>query len=210
VAVERICQNNDCGNKFSCFPSQVKKGGGKYCSTRCQGVGRSLSKVRVTLACRQCGDEFLVKPYRKDTALYCSPSCRGKNCPNLPNSLHNRRGTFSGTWLGDDVTISGAHSRCKSLWGSASSHPCITCGNPARDWAYDGTDPEQKYDCRGSSRGNYQYYSPWPEFYMPLCVRCHKSRDCGLASFQLHQARLLMHDTGLTIDQIREKVVNGS
>lgn len=66
-----------------------------------------------------------------------------------------------------------AHYRVKKLWGNAAQYPCISCGAPARDWAYDGTDPASfgavKWKC-----------SQYPEFYMPMCRTCHLGMDRDL------------------------------
>jgi hypothetical protein len=67
-----------------------------------------------------------------------------------------------------------AHNRCTRLWGSARLHPCIECGNPAEQWSYDGTDPDEL--C-GFQKGYMRLYSRHPEFYMPLCRACHSPRD---------------------------------
>lgn len=67
-----------------------------------------------------------------------------------------------------------AHNRVKRLWGSASQYPCAgNCGKLAAHWAYDGTDRD---DLISYSHNNCRY-SPWPEFYMPLCARCHRRFD---------------------------------
>lgn len=60
-----------------------------------------------------------------------------------------------------------AHRRVYRLWGSASQYPCVRCGGSAKDWAYDGMDPSSSINC-----------SQNPEFYMPLCRRCHSYFDC--------------------------------
>ena len=67
-----------------------------------------------------------------------------------------------------------AHMRVYQLWGPARSHPCVTCGQPAEHWAYDGTDPGEQ---RGTGRWNGLPYSSWPEFYMPMCVKHHRQHD---------------------------------
>jgi hypothetical protein len=60
------------------------------------------------------------------------------------------------------------------LWGSARLYPCIECGKAAEQWAYDGTDPEE---LSGLQKGYVRVYSRYPEFYMPMCRRCHTKRD---------------------------------
>lgn len=89
-------------------------------------------------------------------------------------------------------TWNAIHTRLKTLWGSASQYRCITCGHQAHEWAYDGTDPEQRLgDPLGSrkKRITRSWFSPWPEFYAPLCRYCHRSRDTSLASQELREYR---------------------
>lgn len=77
--------------------------------------------------------------------------------------------------LPSQVTYRAAHSRISRLWGEASNYPCIECCSPANEWAYDGTDPEENQE---DIRGQWPVvFSPWPEFYMPLCFPCHRLRD---------------------------------
>ena len=80
----------------------------------------------------------------------------------------------------DRVDYAGAHARAKRLWGSASLHPCVHCGEQAQDWAYDHTDPTALKEMTRPREGRKQAerdYSLWPEFYMPLCKSCHISFD---------------------------------
>lgn len=84
------------------------------------------------------------------------------------------------------------HDRIRRLWGPARHHHCVACGKSARDWAYDGTDPDELYLPESWSDSNiWQKCSAYPEFYMPLCPSCHKRRDARAASAELHQYRLL-------------------
>jgi hypothetical protein len=56
----------------------------------------------------------------------------------------------------------------------------VVCGKPAADWAYDGTDPtERYYDARDyfNQVRTILPYSRFPEFYIPMCKACHKQRD---------------------------------
>jgi hypothetical protein len=72
----------------------------------------------------------------------------------------------------DSCTYATAHNRCRKLWGPASQYLCIRCGEKAFDWAYDGTDCTQL-------DGPIGICSRFPEFYMPLCHRCHMRLDLG-------------------------------
>lgn len=54
--------------------------------------------------------------------------------------------------------------------GSASLYQC-SCGNQARDWAYQKTCPDPLYDSKGMP------YSKNPEDYKPMCRKCHNDFD---------------------------------
>lgn len=87
-----------------------------------------------------------------------------------------------------NIKFHSAHERCKRLWGKAALHPCITCGGPANEWAYDGTDDSELYS--PNQHGYWNLYSRFPEFYMPMCRKCHARRDGAIARQQLHEYRL--------------------
>lgn len=73
-------------------------------------------------------------------------------------------------------TYKAAHARCRREWGSPSQYPCAHCGGAAREWGYDGTDPDEL--CGPDHNGAPgRVYSQFPEFYMPLCRLCHTKLD---------------------------------
>lgn len=79
------------------------------------------------------------------------------------------------------VSYRGAHGRVRSAFGRATDQQCIECGRKAREWAYDGTDPDELTGTVKVQGIEYPVsYSAWPEFYMPMCFGCHRLRDCGL------------------------------
>ena len=57
-----------------------------------------------------------------------------------------------------------AHLRCRMHWGAARQHVCWMCGGPAAHWAY-------------NHKGEHPKYSLDPQFYLPMCVRCHTQFD---------------------------------
>lgn len=82
-----------------------------------------------------------------------------------------------------DLTYFGAHGRVKALWGSATKYECVKCGDSAKEWAYDATDPESLQE---DISDKYPVtYSAWPEFYMPLCTGCHRLLDAGARAKRL-------------------------
>lgn len=77
--------------------------------------------------------------------------------------------------LSPDVSYRAAHARVARAFGLANIQQCISCGDQAREWAYDGTDPDELFEL---VRGEWPVsYSAWPEFYMPLCFPCHRAKD---------------------------------
>ena len=63
--------------------------------------------------------------------------------------------------LNSEVNYFAFHTRLRKARGSAAEHPCVTCGRPAREWAYiHGEDP-----CAFDS-------------YVPMCCSCHRKYDC--------------------------------
>ncbi|WPH57825.2 hypothetical protein [Mycobacterium phage WXIN] len=86
------------------------------------------------------------------------------------------------------------------MWGSASQYPCIECGGQAKDWAYDGTDPVELLEI--ARQGTAMFYSRYPEFYMPMCRKCHGKRDGAMAQGELREYREWRYRTGLTVQAL--------
>lgn len=75
----------------------------------------------------------------------------------------------------DTVGYTGAHARCVTDFGKASTHPCVDCGHPAYHWSYNHTDPDELY-----AHGLCAHpvaYSLDTTHYSPRCVPCHKRYD---------------------------------
>lgn len=120
------------------------------------------------------------------------------NTPFRGNAL---RGESHPRWGGKQIGYGSAHCRVTMLWGSASGYLCVVCGKAANNWSYDGTDPEQNY---AQYRGRWLFYSPWPEFYMPMCGSCHHIRDKNIAAQELYEYRSWKHRTGKTLSEVTE------
>lgn len=73
-------------------------------------------------------------------------------------------------WRGDAVSTDGAHRRVRKARGPASDYPCVECGGPAKEWAYDHLDPDERHHPHGP-------FSLKIEHYQPMCVRCHRHFD---------------------------------
>lgn len=66
------------------------------------------------------------------------------------------------------------HHRLREQRGNANQFPCAHCGQAAKDWAYDHTDPNVRYGEKGKRKN--MPYSIDLMRYIPLCRSCH----CGL------------------------------
>jgi len=82
--IKRACQNPNCKREFEIYPSQLKKGGGKYCSFKCTKKGEWRN-------CPGCGTRFYAQRSRisRSESTYCSQKCgnpaRGKKKEENPN-----------------------------------------------------------------------------------------------------------------------------
>lgn len=68
---------------------------------------------------------------------------------------------------------SAVHERLRKSRGRAAEHVC-ECGQPARQWAYDGSDPNELSD---TDHGRPVTYSADLSRYVPMCVSCHRRLD---------------------------------
>lgn len=71
---------------------------------------------------------------------------------------------------------SAVHLRLQADRGHAADHPCATCGDTAKEWAYLGGDPDERRSATG------QPFSADQARYAPLCTPCHRQLDLGSAS----------------------------
>lgn len=167
-----------CGVLFFAGSNRGNKGGyRKYCSRACYYAARPRKICEIP----GCG-----RPNNSHGLCYAHNQRRRKGT-DLYAPVQGSAGYIVG--------IKGAHRRVKALWGSARQYSCIACNGPARDWAYDGTDPACLFQDGG-------LYSLWPEFYMPMCGRCHNSRDKAAAAAELREYREWKWRTGLTLSDV--------
>lgn len=80
-------------------------------------------------------------------------------------------GTDNPLW-NDEAGYHAIHNRMRRAKGLASTHSCENCGEPAAHWAYTHEDPDERLDPIVGC-----YYSPNPDFYVPLCHSCHVRTD---------------------------------
>lgn len=86
------------------------------------------------------------------------------------------RGESSRCWKGDNITYRTAHKRVQNMFGKASDGPCAGCGKQADHWAYDGEDPNEKWEYFDSWEVEIPY-STDVSHYKALCRSCHVKQD---------------------------------
>jgi hypothetical protein len=77
------------------------------------------------------------------------------------------------------------HHRLSGERGPATAQRCA-CGAPAREWSYDGTDPDERTDPTRGYR-----YSLDPARYLPRCRRCHRRATLDRAAPRTRAARVV-------------------
>jgi hypothetical protein len=75
---------------------------------------------------------------------------------------------------GSGVGYRQAHRQVEAARGHATSYRCEDCGQPAAEWAYSHTDPDELV---ALVNGKPRYYSADSDFYWPACFRCHRRYD---------------------------------
>lgn len=65
---------------------------GIFCSKSCMGKSIIQKTNKIEKICKICSVNFIVKGYRKDSALYCSNECRRKNMPSKENHVNWKGG----------------------------------------------------------------------------------------------------------------------
>jgi hypothetical protein len=83
------------------------------------------------------------------------------------------RGPAGNNWKGRNINYRSAHMRTQRMRGKADLYLC-ECGQRAKDWAYDYTDPDPLTGLNGKY---VMTYSPDVERYTPMCRACHKVFD---------------------------------
>lgn len=99
VELESCCRI--CNKKFHVSPAERKRGGGKYCSTICQGKGKSIAMKNlpkeltprwkggdITRICGYCNKTFKTNRSKiNQERVFCSKQCNAKyNVPKRPKT----------------------------------------------------------------------------------------------------------------------------
>jgi hypothetical protein len=71
-----ICLN--CGKSFEVLPCQIRRGEGKYCSTKCYHDSHKSTRT-CQATCAECGNTFVVRKceLEQGKGKYCSKKCHG-------------------------------------------------------------------------------------------------------------------------------------
>jgi len=75
----------------------------------------------------------------------------------------------------EEVTYITVHVRLRTQRGRASDRACA-CGAPARQWAYQHGDPQERTGLIGGRQG-WLTFSPNLDAYAPMCFPCHRRLD---------------------------------
>lgn len=97
-----------------------------------------------------------------------------------PHGSPRPKGSANPKYLtGEKLNYWVAHRRVKAARGSASEQTC-PCGQPAREWSYDKTDPNPLH---GPTKLGSPYSADYSEDvtrYIAMCVLCHRRFDRGV------------------------------
>ncbi len=182
--IPKNCAN--CGKEFMVPPSEIRRGGGRFCSAKCWygSKNKPNAKRRVEWAkktCVVCGKEYEIPPVyeRRGNNKTCSDKCRGiwargANNPNFRNASRNVVCALCGKHF-----IVGRH-RLKDGRGTYCSMSCRGIASVLK-CKKKGTSIEIKIENELISRGVVfqKQYPMWqaktiPDFFIPpnICVYC--------------------------------------
>ena len=165
VAPIRHYCSPDCRPRCSVEGCEKPRHGNIYCSAhrgRWVKYGDPLTPLRRQPNVGTCSVEGCDEPMRK-TGWCASHYAQWQRSGEDPKP-------FGYKWGSDDVGYVGLHGRIRSQRGWANTYTCQHCGKPAKQWAYDHTDPLERHSKFGP-------FSVDIERYIPLCVSCHKRFD---------------------------------
>lgn len=164
-----FCTEDDCGRP-------TRSSGSPYCEMHYYRLRRTGSTVRTRNWNRLGGvcsvDDCGSPEIRPGLCMkHAARMDRHGTTDFIPH--HQRRmvrGERHHMWRGAEAGYGGSHIRVRVVKGSPRNHIC-PCGAPARQWAYDHKDPDER------SAAGVHAYSTKPEHYVAMCVPCHKKAD---------------------------------
>lgn len=92
------CACEQCGAEFNRFPSQIKKGGGRFCSWACKHAGSR--GARSAYECAVCGTAFeaLIAVRERGNARFCGIACRNRRHGDPVTRFWSRVQKSDGCW----------------------------------------------------------------------------------------------------------------
>jgi hypothetical protein len=81
------------------------------------------------------------------------------------------------------------HKRLVRDGGPARNHPCVDCGNPAKDWSHDCLTWENTAQEILNRHGKRLVFSTDQSAYHPRCKPCHNRLDAGVMPWLLPSVR---------------------
>jgi len=165
---DRTCSVNGC-------PRPTRSSGSEWCNTHYFRVRRNGTPGSADIWDRTpkpCAIEGCERTTIDGGLGWCGAHYqRHKNHGDPTYVTPRPTGPDHRAWVGDNASYRNAHDRVKAKRGRAAEHPCAHgCGQMARHWSYDHTDPDEKHGDEGP-------YSLDTDRYAPLCVPCHKRSD---------------------------------
>ena len=128
-----------CKKEFDLPPSKTKGTRGKFCSRDCYHRWRKDQRSslwnKAKKVCMICGKEFYVRPYRKQTAKYCSRKCQSQDLKYgskeiTKKILHQRRKAVMK--MGGPLTTETIQRVYEDNIKKFGALTCIYCFNPIR------------------------------------------------------------------------------
>ncbi len=160
-----------CRKVFMVFPSEIKKGGGRFCSAACYHKSKT-SRDKNNRTCPHCGERYYIKKWqiKQGRHLFCSRLCRDTYL----TQQHNDKCEVCGIRL----------SPTKHWHNRFCSRKCLSigiAGNKSHSWR------GGKKQYRGANWNSQRKVAY--ERDMGICQYCHRKKLKGERQFQVHHIK---------------------
>ena len=189
-----------CGGVFYARASQIKRGGGKFCSQKCGGVWRSKEFVgensptwkggSITRKCETCGMAFKVKACRikNNNSRFCSQRCFGVWRSKYQIKENNPCWRGGVTPIAQKIKTSDAYNHWRKQIFKRDNYTCQKCGDRAggninahhiKRFSVILNDIKQKFPLLSLSDVAVNYPDLWDiKNGVTLCKKCHIEAHC--------------------------------
>lgn len=169
-----------CGTVFRADGNDIRRRPNMSCG--CRGKAQLIVKKTQTDGLCQCCDNAAI---RRGLCQSCHYRAKRRGVlesvalPPMPNGFvgvsGERHPTFQGSQSGGERGYNHVHARLRRERGRAADVMCAeSCGNPARQWSYDGYCPGEQF---GNATNDSKPWCPHLDHYQPRCLSCHQSWD---------------------------------